>query len=64
MSAVALSMYLVFLIIFGVGSFFGLYQLWQFGYVGDATKRVIVLYILLSLLVILGSIIALVVIVS
>lgn len=64
MSAIALSVYLIFLIIFGIGSFFGLYQLWQFGYVGDATKRVIVLYVILSLLVIFGSIIALVVIVS
>lgn len=58
MIATALAIYGIFLLIFGVASFFALYQIWQFGYVGDASIRVIILYAATSTLVILGSIVA------
>lgn len=57
MTSIALIIYLLFLLFFGVASFFGLYQLWQFGYVGDATKRTIAIYILVSAAVVMVSIV-------
>lgn len=47
--------FIIFLLIFGVASFLALYQLWQFGYVGDASYRVMVLYVLVSLVIIIGT---------
>ena len=58
MISAALIIYLLFLVVFAVVSFFGLYQMWQFGYVGDASKRIIALYILISAAIVLVSIIA------
>lgn len=52
MISAALLIYLLFLLIFAILSFFGLYQMWQFGYVGDASKRVISLYILAAAIIV------------
>lgn len=58
MMSLLFSFYGIFLLVFFVVSFFGLYQLWQFGYVGDASQRTIVLYIFVCSLIIIGSILA------
>lgn len=55
----AIAIYGIFLILFSVASFFALYQLWQFGYVGDASLRVIYLYSIGTGVFILVSMIAL-----
>ncbi len=37
--------YLLFLVAFGVFSYFAIYHLWRFGFVGDATRTMIVVYL-------------------
>lgn len=61
MKPIILGFYGLFLLAFGVVSFFGLYQLWHFGYVGDASRRMIILYLGLAGAIIVGSLIALIV---
>ena len=53
--------YIAFLLIWATLSFLGLYQLFQFGYEGDASRRVIAGYIVASLTIIVFSIIAFIV---
>ena len=53
MTAILVSSYLIFLVVFLIASFFGLYQLWQFGYVGDASRRIVMLYTIASVVIIL-----------
>ena len=36
--------YLLYLIIFGIFSYLALYHLWRFGFVGDATKTMMIGY--------------------
>lgn len=59
MITLVLTIYGLFIIGFGVTSFFALYQLWQFGYVGDASLRVIVVYCTVVGVILVGSLIAL-----
>ncbi|MEK9156439.1 MAG: hypothetical protein AAB360_04075 [Patescibacteria group bacterium] len=47
-----LTIYLIFLIGYALYSAVGIYHLWRFGYVGDLTKPVIVVYCFVSLAVI------------
>jgi hypothetical protein len=49
--------YFVFLIGFAIFSVAGMYHLWRFGYVGDLTKPALIIYIVLSSIVIIVSII-------
>lgn len=63
LTLVGLLIYLVFLIGFAIFSAFGVYHLWQFGYVGDFTRPIAIGYIVaaaavifLTLLSVLGSI--------
>lgn len=46
--AVVISFYLLFLLIFSAASFFALYQLWHFGYVGDASKKMLLIYLAIA----------------
>ncbi len=52
-----LIIYAIFLIGYIIYSFFGLYHLWRFGYIGDLTKPAIVLYIVVSIIVIVISLV-------
>ena len=45
---IAIAVYILFLLIFGAASFLALYQLWQFGYVGDASFKMLVIYLLIA----------------
>lgn len=54
------TVYAVFIIIFLIFSYAGIYHLRRFGYAGDLTKPIIILYSLLSLAIIIASILALV----
>jgi len=47
-----LIIYIIALIAFGIYSFFGIYHLWRFGYIGDLTKPAIIIYIIIALLAI------------
>lgn len=49
------AVYVIFLLFFAIYSTIGIYHLWRFGYVGDLTRPVIVLYSLLSLIIVSGS---------
>ncbi len=60
MTPIIIGAYILFLIIFSILSFFGLYQLAHFGYVGDASRQMIVIYLGLSLLIIISSIVCLI----
>lgn len=60
MTVTILTIYAIFLVGFSLFSFFALYQLFHFGYVGDASRRMMILYITIALAIILGSILALV----
>lgn len=44
--------YLIFVIIFAAFSIAGLYHLWRFGYVGDLTHPVIIVYSVLATIII------------
>ncbi len=50
-----LFIYMIFLIIFCLVSWAGLYHLYRFGYVGDKTKLIINIYLVVSIAVILVS---------
>jgi len=54
--------YLAYLIVFGVFSYFALYHIWRFGFVGDLTKMVIYGYVILSLAIIITSLFLIIVI--
>lgn len=47
--------YLIFLACFIVYSLAGIYHLWRFGYSGDLTKVIIIVYLLLSAVIIVIS---------
>ncbi len=47
--------YLAFVLIFAIFSYFALYHIWRFGFVGDLTKIVVYGYVILSLLIIIIS---------
>lgn len=53
--ALVIAIYALFLIVFGVASFLALYQLYHFGYVGDASLRMLLLYLLVAAVLILGT---------
>ena len=55
MTIIVLIMYLIFLLIFSVASFFALNQLIRYGFVGDASKKSVGIYILVSLTIIIAS---------
>lgn len=57
MSAAIFTVYIIFLICYIVASILALYQLWQFGYVGDASRKIIIAYIAISLTVMIGGIV-------
>lgn len=50
--------YFVFLLVFIVFSIAGIYHLRRFGYVGDLTQPVIIIYVVVSIVVIVFTIIA------
>lgn len=50
--------YVIFLLLWAILSFLGLYQLYQFGYEGDASRRVIAGYAIASLAVIIITLVA------
>ena len=50
--------YVVFVIIFTVFSLVGIYHLRRYGYAGDLTKPIILVYSILSTLIIIASFIA------
>lgn len=52
-----LILYFIFLIGFVIFSVAGMYHLWRFGYVGDLTKPALIVYVVLSSIVIIVSII-------
>lgn len=54
---ILLTIYGLFLLLYLLFSFFAIYQIWQFGYVGDLSQRIVVLYILVSLLIVIGSVV-------
>lgn len=47
--------YLLFLVAFGIFSYFGIYHLWRFGFVGDATRSMIVIYLVAVGIIIITS---------
>lgn len=51
--AVVISIYTVFLLIFAGASFLALYQLWHFGYVGDASLKMLAVYLVFAAAIIL-----------
>ena len=56
-----LAFYLLFLIVFGIFSYLALYHLYEYGYIGDATKKVMFIYIFVSLAIILTTIVLVIV---
>lgn len=48
MTAVVISAYVLFLLVFGAASFLALYQLWHFGYVGDASLKMLAIYLIIA----------------
>jgi len=44
--------YLIILLVFVLYSAMGIYHLWRFGYSGDASKKVIIIYSAIALLII------------
>lgn len=58
MSPIVLA-YIIFLLVFAVYSGVGIYHLLRFGYVGDLTKPIALVYLLLSGLVIVATIVVL-----
>lgn len=51
-----LLIYVLIVIAYAIYSVLGIYHLWRFGYIGDLTKPVIIVYISISLLMILFSV--------
>ena len=49
--------YILFIIAFITYSTVGIYHLWRFGYVGDLTKPIIILYSVISSIIIIISLI-------
>jgi hypothetical protein len=45
---VIISAYILFVLIFSGASFLALYQLWHFGYVGDASVRMLAIYLFIA----------------
>lgn len=58
MIGVAIAFYVVVVICFSILSFFALYQLWQFGYEGDASQRAGIMYLAVSLAALIVSLVA------
>lgn len=54
---ILLVLYFIFLLGFIVYSVAGVYHLWRFGYVGDLTKPIIILYVSIAALIIIVSLI-------
>jgi hypothetical protein len=54
---IVLIVYLVFVTIFLITSFFILYHLLSFGFLGDATKAMSLLYVLLTLVILVPTLI-------
>lgn len=52
-----LALYIVFLIGFAVYSIIGIYHLWRFGYIGDLTKPAIAIYIVVTAVIIVLSLV-------
>jgi len=53
---IVLAFYILFLLVFGIFSAIALYHLWEFGYIGDATKKVMYIYVLISTIIIILTI--------
>ena len=49
--------YIIFLLGFIIYSAIGIYHLWRFGYVGDLTKPVIIIYSIIAILIIILSVV-------
>jgi hypothetical protein len=47
--------YLTFVLFFSIFSYFALYHIWRFGFVGDVTKMVVYGYIIISIIIIITS---------
>jgi len=47
--------YIIFLIAYSIYSYFALYHLQEFGHIGDASKIVIYLYIIASVVVVVST---------
>lgn len=58
---IVLVTYLIFILIFIIFSVAGIYHLWRFGYSGDLSKAIIVIYSFLSAGVIVTSLIMIIV---
>ena len=43
--AIVIAVYILFLLVFGTASFLALYQLWHFGYVGDSSSKMLLIYL-------------------
>lgn len=52
-----LILYIIFIVIFLIYSAMGIYHLWRFGYVGDFTKPVIIIYSVLAAAIIIFSLV-------
>ncbi len=50
-----LALYLIFLIIFVILSYFAIYHARRFGFVGDATKVAVDIYLIVSAIIIISS---------
>lgn len=56
---VFIPIYILILLVFASYSAIGIYHLWRFGYIGDLTRPVIVIYVAISLFIIIYSFILL-----
>lgn len=52
-----LIIYLIFLAAYLIYSAIAIYHLWRFGYVGDLTKLAIIIYVIISVLIIVFTLI-------
>ena len=56
MNSVLVGFYIAFVLAFIVFSVAGIYHLWRFGYSGDLSKIIIVIYAILSIAVVVASV--------
>jgi len=49
---IAIIIYFIFVLAFFIFSLFGVYHLWQFGYAGDLSKPVAIIYIIIAAVII------------
>lgn len=54
----ALTVYIIFLLIFSVLSYFAVYQISKFGYEGDLSRRMIVIYLGIAAIIVFLSLVA------